>query len=201
MASIGKFALSLASGTQETTIALANVTLDFAMIRLEAPKEYQGLGTALSKKRKHEAEQGQVHATARRLGALFADDMPHISNLSCAYGLRASEIAEDPSFNPVGDSAAGPLAGHVGADGTSIWAAATSGRGALHVHLLACLLARIWSAPEATAIWSELVAARRSILEDSLRGLEFQASALTASQIEIAPERLAEWDASARAVC
>lgn len=201
MASIGKFAVSLASGAQETTIALANLSFDFAMIRLEAPLEYQGLGTALSKRRKHEAEQGSVHATARRLGALFADDMPHIPNLSRAYGLRASEIAEDLSFNPVGDIVDGPLAGHVGADGTSIWAAATSGRGALQVHLLACLLARMWSAPEATAIWSEIVSARKALLEESLRGVEFQASALTASQIEVTSDRLAEWDASARSVC
>ena len=201
MASLGRFAISLASGVQETTIALANISFDFAMIRLDAPKEYQGLGTTLSKKRKHDAEQGSVHATARRLGALFADDMPLIPNLSRAYGLRASEIAEDPSFNPAGGIADGPLAGHVGADGTSIWAAATSGRGALHVHLLACFLARMWSAPEATAIWSELVIARKAVLEESLRGLEFQTSALTASQIEVSQESLAEWDASARSVC
>jgi hypothetical protein len=40
--------------------------------------------------------------------------MPHISNLTRAYGLRASEIAKDPSFNPIGDTADGQLAGHVG---------------------------------------------------------------------------------------
>lgn len=201
MASIGKFALSCVSGVQETSLALAHLSFDFAMIRLEAPKEFQGLGTALSKKRKHEAEQGSVHATARRLGALFADDMPPIPNLSRAYGLRASEIAENPSFNPTGSIADGPLAGHVGADGTSIWAAATSGRGALQVHLLACLLARMWSASEAIAIWSELVTARKARLEETLRGLEFQASSLIASRIEVSHESLAEWDASARSVC
>lgn len=200
MASIGKFAFSVASGLQETTIAFANMSFDFAMIRLEAPLEFQGLGTALSKRRKHEAEQGSVHVTARKLGALFADDMPSIPNLSRAYGLRASEIAENPSFNPIGDTGDGPLAGHVGADGTSIWAAATSGRGALQVHLLACLLARMWSAPEASAIWSELVAGRKSVLQESLKGVEFQASALMASQIELSRESLAEWDASARSV-
>lgn len=99
MASIRKFALSLASGMQGTAFALANLSCDFAMIRLEAPLEYQSLGTALSKRRKHEAEQRSVHATARRLGALFTDDMPPIPNLSRAYGLRTSEIAEDPAFN------------------------------------------------------------------------------------------------------
>lgn len=79
---------------------------------------------------------------------------------------------------------------NVGADGTSIWAAATSSRGALQVYLLAYLLTRMWSAPETmTAIWNEIMLARKSALEESLRGVEFQASALTASQIEVTRER------------
>ena len=200
MASIGKFAFSLANGVQETTIALANLNLDFAVVRLEAPAEFRGLGDALSKKRKIEAEEGSVHATARRLGALFADDMPDIPELTRAYGLRASEIASDNSVNPTGQITDGPLAGHIGADGTSIWAAATSGRGALHMHLLACLLARMWSASEATAIWSEFVSARKAILRERLNGTEFQTTLLTASLIDVTRDRLAEWDASARSV-
>lgn len=200
MPSIGKFAISLVSGMQETTLALANFNLDFAMVKVEAPIEFQRLGNALSKHRKHEAEEGTVHATARRLGALFAGDMPNVPNLTRAYGLRASEIAENPLFNPTGSVTDGPLASHVGADGTSIWAAATSGKGALQVHLLACLLARIWSASEAVAIWSELVSARKNLLRDRLNEEEFEASTLTASVIEVTRDRLAEWDASARSV-
>ena len=73
-------------------------------------------------------------------------DTPHVFQ---AYGRRATEIAEIPHLNPKGTSADGPFADHVGADGTTIWAAATSGKGAIAVHLLACLLARIWKAPEA----------------------------------------------------
>ena len=69
------------------------------------------------------------------------------------------------------------------------------------LHLLACLLARMWSASEAIAIWSELVTARKARLEETLRGLEFQASSLIASRIEVSHESLAEWDASARSVC
>src|SRR3546814_8853402 len=64
--------------------------------------------------------------------------LPLVPNLARAYGLRASEISEDPAINPTGTASDGPLASHVGLDGTSIWAAATSGRGALQVHLLAC---------------------------------------------------------------
>jgi hypothetical protein len=101
MASIGRFALSLASGVQETSFALANLNLDFAMVRLEAPIEFQGLGTSLSKRRRQQAEEGSVHMTARRLGALFADDLPAIPNLTRAYGLRASEIAETRPLIPL----------------------------------------------------------------------------------------------------
>ena len=78
MASIGKLALSLASGQQETTLALANINFDFSMVKLIAPLEYQALGASLSCKRKRDAEDGSIHITARKLGALFADDLPSI---------------------------------------------------------------------------------------------------------------------------
>src|SRR6266536_492878 len=147
MASIGKVLLGLASA--EGSASLVNFNFDFSVVKMEPPKEFLGLGSTLSKKRKLEAEEGSVHATARRLGALFAEDLPNIPNLARVYGLRVSEIALNPDFNPTGSELAGALANHVGADGTSIWAAATSSRGALQVHLLACMLARIWSGSEA----------------------------------------------------
>lgn len=50
------------------------------------------------------------------------------------------------------------FADHVGADGTSLWAAATSGKSTITVHLLGCMIARIWKAAEAVSIWTELVA-------------------------------------------
>lgn len=201
MASIGRLALSAVSGTQEATMALVNANFDFSIVKMEAPVEYRELGNLLSPRRRREAEDGQVHVTARKLGALFADDLPAIPHLIRAYGIRASEITGDPNLNPCEDASAGPFRGHVGIDATSIWAAATSGRGALHVHLLACLLARIWSGPEAISIWSELVAARSALLKERIRKSdEFSIATVTASQIEVTRERLAEWDASARSV-
>ena len=164
MASIGKFVVAGAAATQESTLALANINFDFSLVKMEAPLEFRGLGSALSSKRKRDAEEGSTHITARKLGALFADGLPHTPDLSRAYGLRVSEIAENPKFNPRGSYRDGPFIDSVGADGTSIWAAATSGRGALAVHLLACLLARMWSSSEAISIWSEIIAARKSLL-------------------------------------
>ena len=202
MASVGRIAVSGLHGSQETTLALANINLDFSMIKLESPAEFRGLGNALSKKRKQEAEDGSTHRTARKLGLLFADDLPKTPELAKAYGLRASEIAENRQVNPKSSPNDGPFAEYVGADGTSIWAAATSGKGALAVHLLACMLARIWSPAEATSIWSEIVATRKEVLlrritEDE----EFSISTVTATHVEISRENLREWDSSARAVC
>lgn len=192
--------LSLASGTQEATAGLVNFNLDFAMLRVDAPPEFKNLGGRLSRKRKSQAEDGPFHVTARKLGALFDEDLPTVPNLTRAYGLRASEIAGDPALNPVGSVADGPLRDHVGIDGTSVWAAATSGRGALQVHLLACILARVWSSPEAVSIWSELIATRKSILQERLRGNDFSMNTVTAAQIDLSRDKLAEWDSSARAV-
>lgn len=49
MASIGRIALSVASGVQETTLALANLNFDFSIIKLAAPAEYGGLGLLFPK--------------------------------------------------------------------------------------------------------------------------------------------------------
>lgn len=200
MTSIGKFLVAGVAATQESTLALANINFDFSLVKMEAPWEYRGLGTALSRKRKIEAEEGSTHITARKLGALFADDLPNTSGLARAYGLRVSQIAENPKFNPQGSAADGPFVEHVGADGTSIWAAATSGRGALAVHLLACLLARVWSGPEAISIRCEIIAARKQLLQHQIHEQQFHIGAITACQIDIGREKLSEWDASARSV-
>jgi hypothetical protein len=53
-------------------------------------------------------------------------------------------------------------------DGTSVWAAATSGKSAIAVHLLACMSARAWSGPQATSIWVEFVEARRQELRKQI---------------------------------
>ena len=197
MASIGKFAVAAASATQETVVSLASINFDFALVKMEAPLEYRGLGTTLSTKRKREAEEGSTHITARKLGALFADDLPPIPNLSRAYGLRVSEIAENPKYNSKGQASDGPFADYVGADGTSIWAAATSGKDAMAVHLLTCLLARMWSGPEAISIWREIIAARKALLQTRLQVHQIHIGTLTACQIEVERDKLLEWDASA----
>jgi hypothetical protein len=49
----------------------------------------------------------------------------------------------------------------MGIDGTVVWAAATSGRDALCVQLLACMLARVWNAAEVTSIWVEILENRK----------------------------------------
>ncbi|KAK0612618.1 hypothetical protein B0T17DRAFT_511795 [Bombardia bombarda] len=200
MASIGKVALTAFSAAQETSLGLIQGHFDFSLVKIEAPVEYRGLGLHLSPNRRSEAEDGATHAVARKLGALFSDVTPHVPSLKQAYGLRTSEIAGDPAHNPLGSSAAhGPLRGLVGADGTSIWAAATSGPGALEAHLLACLLARAFSGEEATAIWAELVKTRQAVLQSQLDEGKFLPSTAFLARIDISREMLAVWDASARA--
>lgn len=201
MTSIGKFVVAGAAATQESTFALANINFESSLVKMVAPIEFRGLGSTLSSKRKRDAEEGSTHITARKLGALFADDLPNTPNLSHAYGLRVSEIAENPKFSPRGSYRDGPFIDNVGADGTSIWAAATSGRGALAVHLLACILARAWSSSEAISIWSEIIAARKSLLQSRVRRQEFHIGMVTVCQVHIERDGLAEWDASARSVC
>ena len=201
MASIAGFELSALSGSQKTAIGLANINFDFSLVKLEAPVEFQGLGNALSKTRKSEAESGLIHATARKLGSLFADILPKSPNLIKAYGIRASEIAKNSALNLTDSGAAGPLGDLLGADGTSIWAAATSGTEAIQVHMLACLLARVWKAPQAVAIWTELVKTRKAEIQRIIDSGEFKVAQLTACTMEISHDKLAQWDASARSVC
>ena len=200
MATIGRIGLAAANATQETNAALAHLTFDFSLVKVQAPSEYGPLGSSLSKKRRRNAEDNSMHTTAQQLGALFADDLPDTPSLIQAYGLRASQIAENPKVKPQATASYGAFAEYAGADGTSIWAAATSRRGALAAHLLACLLSKVWSPSEATSIWSELVSTRQAILHDRVQEEHFHFNFLTAARIEISRERLAEWDASARSV-
>jgi hypothetical protein len=67
--------------------------IDFALIKVEVSKQFEGLGKALSKHRRENAECGPQHRTARRLGALFEQVIPNIDTLAAAYGERVSEIA------------------------------------------------------------------------------------------------------------
>jgi hypothetical protein len=90
--SIGRLQAALASATNEVTVAAANINFDFALVKCEAPQEYQPLGHALSTRRKEEAEGGSLHITARRLGALFDGLCPNVPGLVSAFGTRATEI-------------------------------------------------------------------------------------------------------------
>ena len=199
MATIGNLSTSFAKGTIETTLALANFNFDFAICKVDAPKEFEGVGSALSPFRRTEAENGSAHATARRLRALFDSVLPPIPCLAKAYGRRASEVSS--SLAGVKSSPShGIFASQTGADATSIWAAATSGDGAIRVHLLACMLARIWDASEATSIWVELVDERKQEIMATFKDPNVVdiAAYMSAQQI-ITRTQLAEWDASARA--
>ena len=197
---VSRAAASAVTNLAEIAPALANINFDFSLYKVEAPVEYQGVGSALSKLRKREAESGSSHVIARKLGALFERATPSTPQLFRAYGLRASEIIASPVVNRLQASDYGFFASRVGADATSLWAAATSGSASIAMHLLACMLARIWDAPQATAIWVQLVQQRT---EDIVAEFETQgigdASSLMAAQQDLSRSQLADWDASARA--
>ena len=194
MASFGQLTNALFSASQETSIGLANLHFDFAVIKVEAPSEYQGLGQALSKRRRDTAENGPLHITARKLGALFEGVMPKVPDLIQAYGKRASEIASSPEATPQDSARHSVFAEHVGMDGSTIWAAATSGGETVSVHLLACMLARIWAREEAVSIWQELVEARKTQLRVDTADI----SVIAKSRIDLSREQLDAWDSGAR---
>ena len=200
MAGVAKIAASVLSATNDNTLALGSLKLDFSLIKYEAPVEFSGLGAALSSRRRTDAEDGLHHKTARRLAALFEQLIPSTPKLITAYGLRSSEIIQTPGVNPKGSPKHGPFESFVGADGTAMWAAATSGVPALGVYLLACLLARAWDAKEAISIWVELVEHRRRDIEEAFRSNHaVSESSLNSVRQDISREDLAKWDTSARA--
>ncbi|KAH8587969.1 hypothetical protein B0O99DRAFT_583731 [Bisporella sp. PMI_857] len=197
---MNKIVASLAHATSEVTFAAANLNLDFSIFKFEAPSSYKPFGDKLSLERRDKAEYGTPHITARKLGALFNGTLPKTPTLITAYGTRVSEIL------PLIDSSSENIAvtslfgQQLGADGTTIWAAATSGDGAVPVHLLACLLARTWSGPQATSVWAQMIAERKKeIAKGFEKGTMKDYPTLAAFGQEITRQQLAEWDASARA--
>ena len=200
MASLGRAIASGVTNIAEITPTLVNLNFNFALHQVEAPVEFEGVGQALSHLRRAEAEAGRTHITARILGALFVSIAPKTPKLFSLYGLRASEISRSPTANPSRNQQYGFFSNRVGADATTIWAGATSGPGAIAVHLLACMLARIWDSSEATSIWMEIVKQRS---ENILIGLEEGSMAnfsdVAAAKNTLSRQQLAEWDASARA--
>lgn len=196
--SIQKATASWLQACYETNVALATFNIDFSLIKLEAPQEFRGLGNELGPARKEAAENGPQHATARKLGAFFQHCLPRTPHLIKAYGKRSSEIASCRQVNPRASQYEGNFADHVGIDGTSLWAAATSGPDAIAVNLLACLLARIWSRSEAISIWAELVLERKKELAAADETDPMYQHFTHLSKWSVAREQLAEWDASAR---
>ncbi|GKZ35790.1 hypothetical protein AbraIFM66950_006585 [Aspergillus brasiliensis] len=187
----------------ESNIALAHINFDFSLVKVEAPAELQPVGRQLSQARRQSAEDGSFHILARRLGVLFDDVLPEVPALLEAYGTRASEIAQETSRNlqQPRDIVNGFFGTHLGIDGTTIWASATSGKSALRIHLLACFLARIWTHQEATAAWNDLVTHRQASIRRQSQPSEIVDNYLaqSAAAHEIDEALLASWDASARA--
>ncbi|KAI0816715.1 hypothetical protein GGR55DRAFT_674908 [Xylaria sp. FL0064] len=201
----GRLQASLAQATQDFTVAAANFNFDFTLVKVEAPPEYRDIATVLSPSRVHEAETGPLHTTARKLGALFEGVCPKTPNIIKAYGLRASEISREVAEAEFQKTKQSQDENWIrmeygGIDATSIWAAATSSKAALPVHLLACIIARMWLPAEATSLWSEVIAERkREILAGIEQGDLFHPGIFTAVQQEITREQLAKWDSSTRA--
>ena len=199
MSSLNRLTPAAISNTVEVAPALANLNFDFSLWKLEAPKEFDGVGASLSTIRRNEAENGTPHTTARKLGALFESILPSTPRVTTAYGQRASDISQASSVSSQTRSKYGVFSSRVGSDATSIWAAATSGPAAIAVHLLACLLAKMWDSQEATAIWVEIVQRRKeSILAEMDVKNIAQMATLAAAKQDITRTQLREWDASAR---
>ncbi|KAI1408435.1 hypothetical protein F5Y13DRAFT_204797 [Hypoxylon sp. FL1857] len=201
MALNSKFEGSIFSAKNENNLALLHGNVDFSLIKVEVPKQFEGLGKALSKYRLENAENGPQHRTARRLGALFEQIIPNIDALVSAYGERSSDIAKLSKLESKATEY-GPFSGHVGVDGTSIYAAVSSGNSVIALHLLACMLARMFSSAEATAIWAQLVDCRLAEIKRESNNSQVQGlAALFAAEqgSQITRDDLALWDASARA--
>ncbi|KAF2661025.1 hypothetical protein K491DRAFT_711278 [Lophiostoma macrostomum CBS 122681] len=200
MSTISRLQAALAAATNEVVVTAANINFDFSLVKCEAPKEYQPLGNMLASMRKSDAETGTIHVTARKLGALFDGACPSTPALLQAYGSRASEITATAKSAESLEHSEAIFSAYAGVDGTSIWAAATSSTAALHVHLLACMLARIFDAAESVSIWVELVRERKRELANRFENGEQLPFSLTAAaaQNELPRTQLAQWDASAR---
>lgn len=205
MSTFGRLTTALFSGNNENNLAFLSINAEFSLVKYVPPEEFHVFGASLSKQRRNEAEDGSLHKTARRLGGLFESMVPATPGLVKAYGTRASEIASNADVNPKGSSKDGPFEAYIGADGTSIWAAATSSPSdadahpPLAMHLLACMLARAFKSDEAIATWWELVQTRRQELERKINTEPQTTSTYIAAQQDITRDHLAVWDASARA--
>lgn len=200
MPAFDKLIASVFTATNENTASLVSAKVDFTLFSIQAPPEFAQIGPALSAERRLEAEVGNTHRTARRLAALFEQLVPATPKLISAYGTRISQIIASPAVNPHGSKSQGPFASFAGADGTAMWAAATSGSSAISVYLLACLIARTWQHIHAIALWVELIEDRKKAIREGFARNEPVSEASLASTLqEISRDDLARWDSSARA--
>ncbi|KAI0401806.1 hypothetical protein F4802DRAFT_396664 [Xylaria palmicola] len=200
MATIGNIKGSVASFTNENTAALVNINLDFSLFRCEAKPEYVSVGTALTVQRREEAETGQIHRTACTLGFLFQEVLPDTPALFKAYGRRVTDILAQPNINPQGTENDGPFRSFIGADCTSIWAAATSSDASIAIHLLACMLACAFDPKTATSIWFEIVQGRKQEIDILVKDNKMiHPHTYLAAKQTISRAELATWDTSARA--
>lgn len=200
-AAVGRITATAATLYNENSVSLANINFDFTLVRLTPPKEFDGLGVSISGKRKADAEEGELHRTARKLGALFEILLPSTPALFRAYGQRVSEISQSELISPQESSRHGIFTKELGVDSTSIWAAVTSGDGSIAAHLLGCMLARMFTIEQATSIWDELVRAQKQWIHQRSTSTTYSSKydpALVAAQQTLSRGELGKWDASAR---
>ncbi|KAJ4854424.1 uncharacterized protein T069G_11403 [Trichoderma breve] len=189
----------LAGITNELTLAAAKLNFDFTLIKVEAPKEYSGVNDSLSEARRENAENGALHRTARKLGALFDGIPPSAGHLLAAYGKRVSEICQKAKISPQDRERHGIFARYCGTDSGGLWAAATSGTNAIAVHLLACMMAEAFKAPESVSLWCELIERRKAEIGNTLdQAGSVDMATLLACKQEFSRSELAAWDNSAR---
>jgi hypothetical protein len=200
-AAVGRITAAVATAHNENSLSLANINFDFTLVKLPPPKEYDGLGTSISGRRKLDAEDGELHRTARRLGALFEIILPATPALFRAYGQRVSEISQSELVTPQASGRHGIFTKELGADCTSIWAAVTSGDGSIAAHLLGCMLARMFTIEQATSIWDELVRTQKQWIHHESAKATYSNkydAAIVAAQQTLSRTELGKWDASAR---
>lgn len=190
----------LAGFSHELTVAAANLNFDFTLIKVEAPKEYSGVNDSLTEVRRENAENGALHRTARKLGALFDGIPPRAEHLLAAYGNRVSEICQKAKITPQDRESQGIFARYCGTDSSSLWAAATSGTNAIAIHLLACMLAEAFTGSQSVALWWQLIEMRKAEIGATTKdatSIEDLAKLLACKQ-EFSRDELASWDNSAR---
>ena|SRR2546421_6029759 len=149
-------------------------------------------------------------SSTNKIAATFADsnlETLALSNFNFDFSMfrieppeRVSEILVSPNADLQSQASDDVFTSQAGADATTIWAAATSGKSAIAAHLLACMLARMWSAREATCTWVEIIQERKREIVNSFNdGKKLDIVTVLAARINSTRTEFTKWDASARA--